>query len=794
MASCLAIPIYAQTVTIFDATDNVPLSHVSATIVNRTGTTQFTSNERGEITFSGLQPSDSILFNHEESNLTLFTGAQLQQQNYRIKLDRKVVNLNELVISVNKEPDPREHTPYYVNVIDKKQIENSNSATTADLLQINGNVAVQKSQLGGGSPIIRGFEASRVLMVVDGIRMNNAIFRAGHLQNILRIDQNTLDRTEVMFGPGSVMYGSDALGGTMYFKTKSPVLSTTDKIFFSGNAMLRYGSADFEKTGHVDFNIAGRKFGSFTSITFTDFDDRMQGQNGGVDGDTLWTRDWYVERINNKDSIFVNPNRNKQVQTGFWQVNAMQKFLFAPNASDRHTINFQYTTTSDVFRYDRLTETSGGLPKFAEWHYGPETWVLGSYRFEHTDARWKYAITAGYQFIRESRNNRRLNNAIRKTQDENVHVASLNADVSRLIGKHELKFGVEGTFNNVLSSAYRRNVDTDSITGPADTRYPGGGSFYYTAAAYIHDTWLIHHKVNLAMGVRFNYAGLNATFNDTTFFPFPYTQAIQNNFAVNGHLGVIYSPGSDWKFSLMASTGFRSPNVDDLTKVFESVPGQIIVPNPNILPEYSINGEINITKTFFKCIRVEAVAFGSYVPNLMTSQPYTLNGSDSILYDGQMSAVYAMQNTDNGFILGCNINVLANITPYFAMSSSLNYTYGRVISSSGTEAPLDHIAPMYGRTAAMLNYKKWYGEMSVLYSAGKNLADYSPSGEDNLQYATPYGMPGWYTLNAKLGYSVNRYIRIQLAADNITDVKYRTFGSGLTAPGRNFIVTLRSSF
>jgi hemoglobin/transferrin/lactoferrin receptor protein len=101
---------------------------------------------------------------------------------------------------------------------------------------------------------------------------------------------------------------------------------------------------------------------------------------------------------------------------------------------------------------------------------------------------------------------------------------------------------------------------------------------------------------------------------------------------------------------------------------------------------------------------------------------------------------------------------------------------------------------MYGRTAAFLNYKKWYAEASVVYSAPKLLNEYSPSGEDNLQYATEVGMPGWYTLNAKLGYSFNKYLRVQVALDNIMDIKYRTFGSGVSAAGRNIMVTLRSNF
>jgi hemoglobin/transferrin/lactoferrin receptor protein len=791
------IHVNAQVIKIVNSNDgigvhNPVIQFYTPIVINGNSLAEIEGNGSGEIDFTGIKV-DSFVVMHPDYFTVTVISSELNTKGNKVILERKIINLNEYVMVVNKEKDPKEHSPFYTNVLTKQIIETSNSANTADLLQNVGSVLVQKSQLGGGSPIIRGFEASRVLIVVDGVRMNNAIFRAGHLQNLLRVDQNTLDRAEVMFGPGSVMYGSDAMGGTMYFKTKDPQLSSSKKIIFFGNAMARIGSADFEKTGHIDFNIAGKKFGSFTSVTFTDFDDRWQGANGGLDGDTLWNRNFYVERINGKDSVFNNSDKNRQVQSGYWQVNAMQKFLFVPNSKDKHILNVQFSTTSNIHRYDRLTELSGGTARFAEWYYGPETWIMGSYRFERTVNNWKIGAGLTYQYFNESRNSRRLNLINLRTQDEKLHAINANVDIFRYYKKHELKFGFEALYNTVISTAYLTNVNTDTLSGGSSTRYADGGNHYYSAALYVHDTWFVHPKVTLTGGIRLNYVGLNSQFVDSTYFPFPFTSANQNNVAVNGHLGVIYLPGKDWKLSLLASTGFRSPNTDDMTKVFDSSPGVLFVPNPSIQPEYSINGELNISKTFFKQVRVELVGFGSYLPSMIGALPFTLNGADSVLYDGTMSAIYASQNADQGYVVGFNANIQANITKYFGVSSSFNYTYGRLIVS-GVAQPLDHIAPMYGRTAAFLNYKKWYAEASVVYSAPKLLNEYSPSGEDNLQYATEVGMPGWYTLNAKLGYSFNKYLRVQVALDNIMDIKYRTFGSGVSAAGRNIMVTLRSNF
>jgi hemoglobin/transferrin/lactoferrin receptor protein len=138
-------------------------------------------------------------------------------------------NLDEVIIYSNKFAERKKNIVQKIDVIQAQQIAQLNTQNMGDLLSNTGNVFVQKSQQGGSSPIIRGFEASRVLLVVDGIRMNNAIYRAGHLQNVITVDQNMLERVEVLYGPASTLYGSDALGGVVHMRTKMPRLSTNGK-------------------------------------------------------------------------------------------------------------------------------------------------------------------------------------------------------------------------------------------------------------------------------------------------------------------------------------------------------------------------------------------------------------------------------------------------------------------------------------------------------------------------------------------------------------------------------------
>src|SRR5687767_2135635 len=184
--------------------------------------------------------------------ITLFLHAQEDTVNEK--------TLGEVVISANKFAERKRNVNQKIDVISSQQIAKTNAQNTGDLLINTGNIFVQKSQQGGSSPVLRGFEASRVLLVVDGIRMNNAIYRAGHLQNVITIDQNMLERVEVLYGPASTLYGSDALGGVVHFRSKQPKLSTTDQLLATGVAFARFSSANNEKTIHSDVSIGGRKF------------------------------------------------------------------------------------------------------------------------------------------------------------------------------------------------------------------------------------------------------------------------------------------------------------------------------------------------------------------------------------------------------------------------------------------------------------------------------------------------------------------------------------------------------
>jgi hemoglobin/transferrin/lactoferrin receptor protein len=293
------------------------------------------------------------------------------------------VELNPIIYSGTKYQEKKQNIVQKIDVISAKQIATANAANTGDLLMQSGNVFVQKSQQAGSSPTIRGFEASRVLIVIDGVRMNNAIFRSGHLQNVISIDQAILQSVEILNGPASTLFGSDALGGVLNFTTKRATFNSSSKILLNTlNGFARYSTAAQEKSVHADFSFANYKFGSLTSITASDFDDLRCGANRKTAWDSLGLRKFYAATFNGVDSIVTNNNWQKQIGSAYGQLDLLQKFNYKANEKVEHLLNIQMSTSTDNPRFDRLTDTKAGKLSNASWYYGPQKRKLIGYATE----------------------------------------------------------------------------------------------------------------------------------------------------------------------------------------------------------------------------------------------------------------------------------------------------------------------------------------------------------------------------------------------------------------------------
>lgn len=708
-------------------------------------------------------------------------------------MQKEPVTLNEVVVYANKFPELIKHLTQSVKVISDKNTLH-NQANTGDILSNTGSVFVQKSQQGGSSPTIRGFEASRVLLMVDGVRMNNAIYRSGHLQNVITIDNMILDRLEVLYGPSSTLYGSDALGGVVNMYTRNPVLSKTGKTFVGGNASVRYATATEEARGHADITISGAKWASLTSITYGSFGNVKQGASRQSAYPDFGLKNFIVQRYGNTDSAFRNPDPNRQAASDYKQTDFAEKILFQPKSNIQHILNIQLSNSGNVQRYDRLSESTAGVPAYAEWYYGPQIRNVLAYQFsanQLSDFFKEIKLTASYQDIEESRITRKFRNNNKDSRRERVNVWGFNADAKHYSGKNELHVGLESYTNYVRSTAERMNIVTGALSRIA-TRYSDGPTKMSFNAVYAQHTLKINDRWTLNDGLRINFVKMDARFADTSLMHLPFTKAIQNNIAPTANLGLVYATPNQFRIAFQLSSGFRSPNVDDLTKVFDTRTGYVVVPNKDLKPEYTYNAEINFNQ-YGETVRFGGSVFYTWFKNAIVVDRFLFNGSDSIIYQNVQSAVFAPQNKAKAWLAGFSVNAVWKLMPSTNIEAVYTYTKGK-FTNAGVTVPLDHIPPVYGRVGIKHTKNAWLAEGYVLFNGWKRIADYNPDGEDNVQYATADGMPSWYTLNVRGLVNFGKQVSLQVQVENILDRNYRYFASGISAPGRNFIVSLKAGF
>ena len=703
-------------------------------------------------------------------------------------------SLKDVVVYANKFPTLSKNIIQTIGVITDKNLIQYQS-TTADILTASGQVFVQKSQQGGGSPVIRGFEASRILLLVDGVRMNSAIFRSGHLQNIITVDNMSLDRVEVNYGPSSTMYGSDALGGVINLFTKAPQLHNSKKWKTNGNMIYRYASGQNENRQHIDFNIANNKWAFVSSFTNSRFGDLRQGNKRLAAYPDFGKRLFYVSTEKGVDIINDNrANVNIQKNTEYDQIDFLQKILYKPSANTEHLLNFQLSNSSNINRYDRLSESSKGVPVFAEWYYGPQVRNMISYQLNKKQLNGFFqelTVNANYQHLEESRITRRFNSKNKDFRVEQVDIFGLNADLLHYDKNGEIHFGVESYYNIVNSTARRTNIAT-LVNSPITTRYSDGPTNMSYQAVYVQQTKYLHPKWVLNDGLRLNFVQLNAQFKDTALMRFPFTEAQQRNAALTGNIGLAYNGENGFRSTIALSSGFRAPNVDDLTKVFDTRTGYVVVPNKDLKPEYTYNAEWTIAKNT-STYSIGASFFYTLFHNALVVDKFTWNGKSAILYQGVLSDVYATQNKAKANLYGFNVNGRLRIMQGTELNATYTYTKGNYIDQS-KRMPLDHIPPAYGRFGLKHNNKVWNAEIFSVFNSWKRIADYNLNGEDNEIYATKDGTPSWMTLNFNAQFIPTQDLTIGFGVENITDLNYRHFASGISAVGRNYLLSCKVNF
>ena len=783
----------AQVVTVVDQTTEEAL--LAATLTSASPKAFTVTNVAGQADISAFRESKNIEIRILGYKTRHLSYTDIAAMDFTIPMESSPFSSDEIVVSATRWNQTSRKVPARVKSITAEKISLENPQTAADLLATSGEVYIQKSQQGGGSPIIRGFATNRLLYTVDGVRMNTAIFRSGNLQNVISLDPFAMERTEIIFGPGSVIYGSDAIGGVMGFQTLTPQLSLTDEILISSHSTARYSTANQEKTAHFDVSVGSRKWASVTSFSTNDYGDLRMGS----DAPDEYFRPFYVERVNNTDVVVENEDETIQTPSGYTQINVMQKLRYRPVSDWDFQYGFHYSETSSYSRYDREVRYRNGAPRYGEWNYGPQKWMMNNLSATNTVVDGKLydqlAVRLAQQYFEESRLSRDFNSPDREVRVEEVDAYSVNIDLNKSIGeKHELYYGLELVVNDVTSTGTNEDIVAGtSVDGPA--RYPQ--STWGSYAAYVTNQFTLSNKLLLQAGFRYNIYKLDAEF-DTRFYPFPFEEASMNNGALTGSIGAVFTPAPDWQINANLSTGFRAPNVDDAGKVFDSEPGSVVVPNPDLEAEYAYNIDLGVTKTFDDIAKFDVTGYYTILENAMVRRDYTLSNQDSIAYDGTLSQVQAIQNAAVATVYGMQMSLGFELPSGFGFSSHLNIQQGEEELDDGSTSPSRHAAPWFGRSKFNYTTDGLILEFYAEYSGEKSFNDL-PESEKEKDYiyavdenGNPYS-PSWYTLNAKAKYKINEHFTVSSGVENLMDKGYRPYSSGIVAPGRNFIISISAA-
>ena len=812
---------FAQKVKVLDQETGKIVRNV--TVFNEANTISLTTNNNGYANITSIEENEIIIFSHLSYAVFKIKKAVLRKQNFIVNLTKESEELDEVVISAFKRDEKSKRIAEQIAVLSSKDIQKVSPQTSADLLATIPGIKVQKSQFGGGSPVIRGMESNRVLLVVDGVRMNNAIYRKGHLQNSITLSPNLLDKTEVVFGPSSVIYGSDALGGVIHYYTKTPSLSEDKKV--TSSLFSRFSTVNQEITTNVSAEVSFNNWASFTSVSYSDFGDLKAGENRKHNFSDWGKVFYYSENVNGNynENPAVNSDPNILRNTGYNQTDVLQKFFIPLSKNTDLKVNLQYSTSSDVQRFDRLTEikdiTDVSSLKFAEWYYGPQNRLLISSQLLINPAKnWieSGAITAAYQNIQESRIQRKFGSLDRSYREESVNVFSLNGDFSVPLTSDKtraLSYGFEFAYNDVNSNSFGKtlNIDTGKIKGfsndfKVQSRYPDGGSNYLSSAVYLGYRQDVSSKTTLNSGIRFTNTNLNAKWIDETFLDLPTTNVSSNNSAVTATLGYVYKPNRNWQLNGVLSSGFRSPNIDDVGRVREKS-GNVTVPNFDVKPEFAYSSEVSIQKYFNKRrFRLGANIYYTLLDNYI-QRDYVLNADGTINqveFDSEFGNAVNNQNKGSAYIMGYTINYLGKISNTINTTGFITYTKGRTYD---TEEPMSSIPPLFGQFE--VNYKKDKITLGadVRFNSKKDITDFNfTEGIDNHDL-TPvananatndedkyYGTPSWMTFGVNGSYDVSENFSFQARLNNILDEHFIEFASGVSSPGRNLSVSFMANF
>lgn len=677
-----------------------------------------------------------------------------------------VYDIDEIIVTASRRREPAFSAPFATNIQDAGtlQVDRQVRSVPEALRELPG-IMVQKTGHGQGSPFIRGFTGLRTLFLIDGIRLNNSTFREGPNQYWNTVDPLGVQRLEVVKGPSSVMYGSDAVGGAVHAISRSA--EDLDGVGWRGRAMVRGAAAESSLVFRPELALQDGDFGFLVGASFKQFGDLRAGEGTG-----------------------------NQPKTGYDETDADLKLTYDLDANRRVIAAVQHVDQQDAWRVHRTiygkswhgTTVGNELRRaldqrrnLAYLQYQAEDLATlrgGSLRMSLSHHR------------QEERQDRVRSDGRRDVQGTDVGTlgAWVQADVPANRGNWSA--GAELYVDDVDSFRDDYNAD-GSFRGSAIQGPVADDATYTMADAFLQRTVLVGEGTEVTAGLRYTVSRANADKVED-----PVTgERISIHDRWNQLTGSIrYSSpiGSGGHARIFGgiSQGFRAPNLSDLTRFDTARSGEIETPVSGLDPEKFVSYEIGAKF-------VEDRWSGQFSFYYTTIREMIIRTPTGVVIDGDNEIT--KENSGDGFVAGIEAQARYRLSPRWQLFGNVAWMDGEVDTypdSSPVRArePLDRLMPArayLGTRWQPISASLWLEALVCVADEQDKLSTRDQSDTDRIP---PGGTPGYGFVTLRGSWKVSDAVTASFAAENLFDKNYRIHGSGLNEPGRNIVLSLFYSF
>ena len=649
------------------------------------------------------------------------------------KEDSSYVNLDSAIVTSRSIKILDTKNPLVISSITNQQIIEKGARTTPEALMGVSGVFIQKTNHGGGSAFIRGLTGNQTLIVLDGIRLNNAIYRYGPNQYLNTIDMFSVDIIDVLKGIGAVEYGSDAMGGVIHIKTKENASQELNKI--SLNNTSKFISSDMEKTNRTAIQYATNKWDFIGGISLKKYGDLVGGGNIG-----------------------------KQNPTGYNELNYDLKTRIKISNQSELIYSSQNTIQKNVPIYHKIA-----LENFKTNQIDYQVRYLNYLKYKYvSNKRWisEIIINASTQRTIEQRSNQKNNSSIFRNEADTVKNIGLTAEI---VSKPNKNWTMNTGFDYYKDEIFSEAIETSSELNTQVIKrglYPNGSIYKNSSLFNIHN--LNFNKLNIVAGLRYNFLHIQMnelTLGNIAIKPAALVSNFGFNYQLNQH-GFLF--GS-------ITTGYRAPNIDDLGSL-GIVDFRYEIPSYDLRPEKSLNTEIGYKYRSNK-IDFSIAAFKMKLKDIIAR----------VLVDGQVINgynVYNKKNIESSYINGAEVNYNYLLSKYLTWYTNATYTYGQNVTKN---EPMRRIPPLFGQNK--ISFVKKNKTLAISHQfAGKQ--DRLAQGDKDDNRIGKLGTPGWNIFNIDAGWQVKN-LSVNTSLINISNVQYKTHGSGVYGVGRAVNLTIQ---